>query len=390
MWTVVLALLSVLSSLAWGVSLGVVLRTIRAIPRLRDVHAPEPPRWPRVSLIIPARDEARDLERAVRTRLADDYPDLQVIVVDDRSTDGTGAIADRLAVEDPRVQVIHVTELPPGWLGKLHALDRGVTMADGEWLLFSDADVEFAPGTLRRTVAFGEHQGLDHVTVVPSFRSNGFFIDAAIQAFAHSLVLLGRLWAVSDPDARAAVGGGMFNLVRRRALDRSPGLAHLRLEIADDVALGQMLKRAGARPAVVNAVGFVTLDYYRTLGEMARGLEKNLFAVVARFRLWPLVLWTVVALVLSFGHFAGLTHPSPTVRLFAVVSIVSSFVEQGLLAWWAMRPLLPALAWPFGLLAVLAMAWRSAWCTLRRGAVVWRDTVYPIGALRAGARLEIF
>ena len=147
----VLAVTCVVSSLTWAASLYATLRTIRAVPLLRDDASPEPARWPRVSLIVPARDEARDLERAVRTRLTDDYPNLQVILVDDRSTDGTGAIADRLAADDPRVKVVHVTELPAGWLGKLNALHRGVAEADGEWLLFSDADIEFAPGTLRRT-----------------------------------------------------------------------------------------------------------------------------------------------------------------------------------------------------------------------------------------------
>ncbi|MFO0601676.1 MAG: glycosyltransferase [Polyangiales bacterium] len=386
----VLAALCVPSAAAWALSFTAVVKTIRAVPSLRDDHSPEPARWPRVSLVVPARDESRDLERAVRSRLADDYPDLQVIVVDDRSTDGTGAIADRLAADDPRVRAIHVTALPPGWLGKLHALDRGAAAADGDWLLFSDADIEFAPGTLRRTVALCEARGLDHLTVLPSFRRNGLLVDAAIHAFARSLVVLGRLWAVPDMSSRVAVGGGIFNLVRRSALARTPGFEHLRLEIADDVALAQMLKRAGARPAVVNAVGFVTLDFYQSLGEMAWGLEKNLFAVVARFRLWPLALVTVVGLATTFGFLAGFAHPDAWVRALAAAALALSIAEQWAISRWAGRSPLPGFLFPFGQLAILAMAWRSAWRTLRRGGVSWRDTVYSIDELRAGSRLELF
>jgi cellulose synthase/poly-beta-1,6-N-acetylglucosamine synthase-like glycosyltransferase len=387
--TALLAGLCVASAAAWAASFAAVVRTIRAVPMLRDDDSPPPARWPRVSLVVPARDEARDLERAVKTRLADDYPDLQVILVDDRSTDGTGAIADRLAAGDPRVRVVHVTELPAGWLGKLHALDRGVAVADGEWILFSDADIEFAPGTLRRTVSYCERHGRDHLTVLPYFRENGLLVDAAIHAFARALVVLGRLWAVPDMGSRAAVGGGIFNLVRRSALERTAGFEYLRLEIADDVALAQMLKRAGARPAVVNAVGFVTLDFYKSLPEMAWGLEKNSFAVIARFRVWVLTLVTLVSVVLTFGFAAGFAHPSPWARALAAATLAASLAEQHLLSRWAGRPSLPGFLYPFGLLAVLAITWRSAWRCLRRGGVAWRETVYPIRALREGSRLEL-
>jgi cellulose synthase/poly-beta-1,6-N-acetylglucosamine synthase-like glycosyltransferase len=385
-----LAAVCVVSAVAWATSLAALLRTMRAVPMLRDDVSPAPARWPRVSLIVPARDEARDLERAVRTRLTDDYPDLQVILVDDRSTDGTGAIADRLAADDPRVRVVHVTELPAGWLGKLNALHRGVAEADGEWLLFSDADIEFAPGTLRRTVSLCERAGCDHLTVLPTFRQNGLLVDAAIHAFARALVVLGRLWAVPDMSSRVAVGGGIFNLVRRVAFDRTPGFEYLRLEIADDVALAQMIKRAGGPSVVVNAVGFVTLDFYRSLAEMASGLEKNSFAVIARFRVSILVAVTVITVLLTFGFLAGFAHPAPWVRALAAATLVSSLVEQHVLSRWAGRSSLPGFLYPFGQLAVLWITWRSAWRTLRRGGVAWRDTLYRVDDLRKGSRLELF
>src|SRR6185295_13223770 len=147
-------ILTLLAAAYWAFSLVNALRVVRAVPVLEDVDPPQPLRWPKLTLVIPARSEAAELEGALETRLREDYPDLQLVVVDDRSTDETGAILDRIAARDGRVVPVHVTELPRGWLGKLHAMHQGVQRASGEWILFTDADVHFQPGTLRRAVAY--------------------------------------------------------------------------------------------------------------------------------------------------------------------------------------------------------------------------------------------
>src|SRR5262249_8214682 len=134
------ALLALIAAAYWLLALVTSARTARAMPVLERQSPPEPVRWPRLTLVIAARDEAAELEAALRSRLAEDYPDLELVVVDDRSTDGTGAIVDRLAAEDPRIVPIHLKTLPEGWLGKLHAMHQGVQRARGEWILFTDAD----------------------------------------------------------------------------------------------------------------------------------------------------------------------------------------------------------------------------------------------------------
>ncbi len=388
MWTAVAAV-SVLSSLWWAWSLYAMARTHRALPWLSDDRSPPPQAWPRVSVIVAARNEEHDLERGIRTRLADDYPDLQIVLVEDRSTDATPAIADRLASADPRVKVVHLTELPEGWLGKLHAMHRGVLEADGEWLLFSDADVEFAPGALRRAIARCEHGPHDHMSVIPEFRQHGLAIDATLDVFCHILVAGGRLWQVPDPSTRAAVGGGMFNLVRRAAFDRTPGFDWLRLEIADDVALGQMLKRHGARPIVMNAVGDVALNFYRSVGEMAWGLEKSGFAVVGRFSYVALALGSALGVAAHGGFFAGFTHPAPWVRVLSLATLGVALATQALLARATRRSIVPALLFPFGMLSMVLMMLRSGWLVWRRGGVEWRGTLYKVSELRAGARIEL-
>src|SRR5678816_2035205 len=128
-----------------------------AVPR----SPPAPAAWPRVSLIVPACNEETTLAAAMQAKLACDYADLEVVLVEDRSTDTTPRIADELAARDPRVRVIHLTQLPAGWLGRVHALDQGVRAATGEWLLFSDADVHLSPTVLSRIVASAEAAGSD-------------------------------------------------------------------------------------------------------------------------------------------------------------------------------------------------------------------------------------
>lgn len=387
-----LALITVacgLSALWWSWSLYALARSVRGIPSLSGDRSPAPPRWPRVSLIVAARNESRDLERAVRTRLADDYPNLQVVIVEDRSTDDTPAIADRLARDDARVKVVHLTELPDGWLGKLYAMHRGVGVADGEWLLFSDADVEFAPGTLRRALARCEHDALDHVAVLPRFTEHGLAIDATLDVFCHMLFATGRLWQVTDPASSAAVGGGMFNLVRRSVYDRTPGFEWLRQEIADDIALGQMLKRHGARPLVMHAIESVKLDFYKTLGEMAYGLEKSAFAVMARFSYVMLAALVALAMTAEAGFLAGFAHPSIAVKLVAGATLVGACAHQAVLARWMGRGVFAALLFPFGMASMMFMTARSGWLAWRRGGIAWRGTLYRVEDLRAGRRIEI-
>ena len=124
------------------------------------------------------------MEAAARALLALDYPALEVVAVDDRSTDATGRILDRLAASDPRLRVRHVSDLPPGWLGKNHAMAEGAASATGDWLLFTDADVHFAPDALKRSMAFALRHGLGHCVAFPHFVAPGFLERAFVTTFA--------------------------------------------------------------------------------------------------------------------------------------------------------------------------------------------------------------
>ncbi len=346
--------------------------------------------WPKVSLIVPACNEADTIEAATRAKLQSDYPELEIVLVDDRSTDGTGEILDRLAATDSRVRVVHLTELPSGWLGKVHALSCGCQQASGDYFLFCDADVHIDADFLRRCMVEVTARKLEFVTALPEILPSSFALDVVLATFVRLLVVGGRLWLVGEPTSRAAVGGGVFGMVERRAFERTPGFEWLRLEIADDVALGQMMKRHGARSAVLDGCDGVRLHFYRSLGEMMRGLEKNGYAVFGGLRPLRLAAMVTVMLGLELVPLIALAAGSPLQRVAGGVMVGLLALCQVLVARTGRRDLSSALVPAVGVLALVVFAIRSAILVHARGGVVWRGTLYPLAELRAGRRLEFF
>ena len=379
--TAVIGLAYALGS-TWGTAL-----VVRAIPLLLRDRSPSPERWPRVSLIIPARNEVETLGPAMRSRLTDGYPALEVLLVDDRLTDGTGPLVDAIAAEDPRVRALHLTSLPSGWLGKLHAMKEGLRLATGEWLLFSDADVHLAPGTLARAVSYAEAHRLDHLSILPQLRPATWLVDAALASFTRTGLVMGRVWLVADP--RSTVGGsvGAFGLVRRSALEQSPGIEHLRLEVADDLALGQMLKSSGARSAVANGRELVHIQWYRSLAELARGTEKG----VALFdhRLLPALCWTGALGALELGPFVvALLAPFPAARWLGLAGAALLLGSTVWMCRFAGQQTLPAVLSPLGVVVNGVLLLRAAVLGKIRGGLQWRSTLYRPEELRPGRRVR--
>jgi hypothetical protein len=365
------------------------LLVLRAVPRLSRTMAPEPSVWPRLSIVVPAANEAESIESAACSILAQDYPDLELVLVDDRSTDATGEIVDRLANEDPRVRALHIRELPAGWLGKVHALQRGVEHARGEWLLLIDADVHLVPGVLRRAVAYAEQQDLDHLAMVPGMRSASFLVDAAVSMFLRTFTVGTRAWAVSRPGSMAYVGVGAFNLVRREALEETEGFEWLRLEVVDDMGLALMLKRHGGRACLADGTDLVWLYWYRSIGEMAHGTEKA-FASVADARPARILGFCAVITALELAPVVALLPLGVPLLWPAGVGMLAALGLMVVLgSWRAKRPLVPGLIWPLGLVVNIGLLLRSAWLGWRRGGIMWRNTFYPTPLLREGKRVHL-
>ena len=376
-----------------GVEVGRLARGMRLMPRLADVPA-DSSALPAVSVVVAARNEEQAVASCVRSLLASDYPSLEVVAVDDRSSDRTGVILDELAATDPRLRVLRLQELPPGWLGKNHALECGARLAHGEWLLFTDADVRFAPSTIRRAVTLAQRNKLDHVAAVPALLAPGMGLRLFIAGFSLILTMWLEPWNAIRSNHRAYVGLGAFNLVREGAYRSVGGHASLPLAVADDVTLGRLLKSAGFRQCMALSASsdqrLLELEWYPDLGSAVRGLEKNAFAMFD-FRTLAVVIWSLAgAVITGLPLFALLVAPGwhrlPWLAVDLLVS--ASFGAAG-------RQMMGRFPWFLSLLfpvAQITLTWavlRSAWLTIWRGGVHWRGTFYPLRELRGGQQPSV-
>jgi hypothetical protein len=384
--SVALSLLGATLAAAWFGVLVQALRTDRVLARLADV--PPDAQAPSVSVVVPCRNEARGVVAAVRSLLAQDLPALEVVAVDDRSEVATGGLLEALAAEDPRLAVVHVAALPAGWLGKNHALQVGGERARGEWLLFTDGDVVFAPDALRRALAFAGRHGLGHVAAAPRFVAPGFLERAFVSAFACFASLAFRVTDLPRPGTRGFIGVGAFNLVRREAWQRVGGHRRLALEVVDDVKLGLVLRRSGVPQGAVSADQHVAVRWQHGLVPSVLGLVKNAFAacefrldlaagaagVVVALGAGPLA---VALLALAGGHRAAAALAGLAVLLAAAIHggtarrVAGGSGAEGVL-------------WPLAALLLAGVIAGSVALAFWRGAVVWRGTSYPLEVLRRG------
>ena len=235
---------------------------------------------PSLTIVVAARNEAEHIAPALSSLLAQDYPDLEIVAVDDRSDDDTGRILDGMAAADARLRVHHVTDLPAGWLGKNHALHVGAADARGEWLLFTDADVVFTPGALRRGVAAAARRGLDMLAVPPRVTSPSLAVRIFVAGFGLFFMLFTRPWLVRRSWSRAHIGIGAFNLLRTASYRRAGGHLPIRMRPDDDLMLGKLIKTSGGRCDVLMGAGDIEVAWYPSMPALVDGLMKNTFAGV--------------------------------------------------------------------------------------------------------------
>lgn len=374
---VVLALTLALVGLAALVQLG---WAHLSTPSLRD--APPLGEGPPVSIIVAARNEERHIGAAVRSLLAQRYSPLEIIVVDDRSTDATGAILATMARERPELRVVSVRELPDGWLGKNHALHAGASAARGEWLLFVDADVVLDTAAVARAVRMVSALRLDHLAVAPDLVLPTWPLALVVNYFMMWFVLYLRPWRARDPRSRAFVGIGAFNLVRAASFRAAGGLTRIALRPDDDIMLGKVLKQGGARQTLASADGVARVEWYSTLPELARGFRKNAFAGL-RYS-YALVLFTLAGnLVLAVWPFIAVGITQDAERLLYLVAAASQVVAYaGPAVVRRTRPWLAAL-YPVAAVLFVGILAAAVLRTMRRGGIEWRDTFYPLERLRA-------
>ncbi len=371
-------LLAVWALSLWPVWLGLIRpRRICEVPPLSDSAE-----LPMVSIIVPAREEAAAIEACLRSLLALDYPRYEIIAVDDRSRDRTGEIMDRVAAADPRCRVLRITELPAGWLGKNHANMIGAELARGHYLLFTDGDVIFEPSILRHAVAAMQHGRLDHLALFPDPLMRGLGEAMMMNYFSFQFMFMTRMSLVRYRWARHAfVGIGAFNLIRRDAYEKIGTHKRLRMEVADDLMLGKLVKNADLRQDVMAGAPLVRVKWQTGLWGIIRGMEKNAFAG-ARYSLPLVILAVLLHLALTFGPIVAAIVGVGRLPFLLFIA-ASLLTHAGIAGRFRHSPLL-GLAYPVAAVLFVYLLLRSTWRTLRDGGVTWRDSFYPLADLRAG------
>jgi glycosyltransferase involved in cell wall biosynthesis len=338
---------------------------------------------PRISILFAARDEEEKLPAALATLMEIDYPDLEVIAVDDRSRDATGRILDEFAATYPRLRVVHITELPAGWLGKPHALQNAFEACSGDWLLFTDADVRFKPAALRRAVALSKARHMDHLTLMGDVEMVGFWEKVLITFFAMAFNLASDPYRVSLPHSRAYMGVGAFQLLKRSAYEGSGTHRRLAMEVVDDMKLGKIVKQAGYRSGAGIAQEYVAIRWHAGIRNLVRGVTKNFFAALG-YSLPHVGIAVTGLLVVTVAPVFGALFGHGWIRFLAAIAFAIALVfHMGIDIGMRVSPLY-AVTQPLGAVLFCYMLLRSTIITLKQGGIIWRDTFYPLDELKRG------
>ncbi|MEJ2678819.1 MAG: glycosyltransferase family 2 protein [Gemmatimonadota bacterium] len=373
--------------LPWAVLLLVALPlSFRRRPRLADSPADPPPDAPLVSVIVPARDEADNISGCLAGLLHSEWPDYEIIVVDDRSQDGTREIAEALAEQTGgRVRVVAGERLPEGWIGKPWACWQGYQAARGDLLLFTDADTRHGPDLLARAVRALRDRSADMLSVLPRQVMVGFWERFMLPhvwfVITSRYPLMTRVNRTDNP--LTAMANGQFILVRRQAYEAIGGHAAVRHEVVEDVRLAQHMVAAGRSLFLAHGEEFIRTRMYASLAGIIEGWSKNV-ARGARLGAWPpiraIAPWAAVALpliawvlppALLAVSLAGIGGDG--LGLWAAATTGASLFFWVVVDLHHRIPVAYALTFPFGAMATALVFARSA---LRGGRIRWKGRSY--------------
>jgi hypothetical protein len=361
---------------ATSISIVVFVQFVAALKRITvefDATA-KPGRAVRLSVIMPARDEARDIGESLRSVLDQADVELEVIVVNDHSRDGTGSIADAIARSDPRVRVLHDPDLLPGWLGKCNAMQHAAALASGDMLLFTDADIIHGPRCFMTGLAFMERRELDFLSLFPRMKFVSLWENILLPTLIGGLALFATP-GIEDPESSDALAAGAFLMVRSRVFRALGGFERIKHEMLDDVGLARLVKRNGYRVGFCIAPELLSVRLYKDNRHAFWGTTKNVLTGL-NGRLWmaPAVMFVPV-LVFWIPLYCGLTGAME--KNFGLVAAAAAIYALQLAMIWSSRRLFefhPAKVLLFPLVAIptFCCMMRALYLYCLRGAVEWR------------------
>jgi glycosyltransferase involved in cell wall biosynthesis len=375
-----LTILFIIGILVW---IGFIIDAAIGLRQLDSLESEENlENGPLLSVIVAARNEEKQIKASILSQLKQTYEQVEWILVNDRSTDATGKVMDELKKEDSRITVIHVQDLPEGWLGKNHALYTGFGHASGKWLLFTDADVKFEKEAFAKALHYFENHQLDHLTAAPNLSAQGFWLKSFVAFFLFGFSYFKRPWMANNPKSKIGTGIGAFILVSKDAYKKFGTHEKIKMRPDDDLQLGMQMKRAGFRQRIVTALRLIEVEWYGSLKEAFVGLEKNTFAGL-NYRI-SMVLFAILGVFL--------THVLPFVTVFSTnktVALLSfgNILLSGILYVMIIKrmtlfsPLL-FLVFPITASLFIYSIVRASFLTFKRGGIVWRGTTYKLSELR--------
>lgn len=342
---------------------------------------------PKVAVIVPACNEGKTIGPALRSLQEQDYPNLEIIVVDDRSTDNTGEVVATLLPQSRHpLKILRIDHLPGDWLGKPHALQKGTEQSSADIFLFTDADIVMESSSISRAVAAMQREEADHLSVTFQPLGNNFLLNAMILDAASGLFTLFKPWKVNDPQSSYFIGVGAFNMIRANCYSACGGHNDIKMHPIDDLMLGKLVKQNGFRQQCLLGYRMITVHWYNSVQEMVDGLLKNSFSVF-HYRLWLAALAVVFMFFFATLPVVGAVMASgPTSLLFAgaIAIRLTGFALGTLLCRMGPLTAIGAIPAPFITMYIVA---RAAIITTRNKGITWRGTYYPLNKLRKSGPL---
>jgi cellulose synthase/poly-beta-1,6-N-acetylglucosamine synthase-like glycosyltransferase len=357
---------------------------LRSIPYLGHQSIMDSKQLPAVSIIFSALNEEAAIADAVNSLMKIDYPNLEVIAINDRSTDRTGEILASLQLQYPNLKVLNIDTLPAGWLGKNHALYQGSQMAAGEWLLFTDADVIMQPDTLKRAMSYCMEHQTKHLTIAEKHVRNTFPLQILLFSQYLSVCMMLKPWRVRYRWSKRSLGFGVFNLVQKSAYAASGGHQAIAFECLDDLKLGALIKAHGFKQDTVNGGDFIERQWYATLPEMIEGWKKNSFAFFEYRASW-VVGGTILMLLLFLLPLLSIPFSHGYLFYLNVMNVCLTLQIAMIICMYYRIPIWFSLYYLPSILLMLYSIWNSMFTIYRQGGVVWRGTHYSLELLRKAA-----
>ncbi len=342
--------------------------------------------WPSVTMLVAGKDEAENIGACVESLLAQDYEDFELVIIDDRSTDGTAALARAAGGDDPRLRVLEVHELPEGWAGKNNAMAHGISQSTGRWLCMADADCRFtSPATVRVAMAYALNHKVDLLSVLPDLEMRGFWENVVQPVCGAIMVFWFKPDKVNDPAKPQAYANGAFMLFKRDIYDEVGGHAAVRDRLMEDLAFAQRVKRFGRRLAVVQGDGLVSVRMYTSFKKILNGWSRIFFGTFGTKKRLAvsLVVLLIVSLLPHVAALAGwifyLLSGQKAALTAAIVATAAVALQMSVIyRFYKLAGARAALFWTYGLGCIMAtVAIFKAFAKHRKGAKVqWRGTAY--------------